>query len=156
MSKLCSVNNGGCSHFCELQAERSVCRCAAGYRLGSDKRTCEPTGKIKWQNQNTAVSRGAVRVLYTLKHDTQYICTNGNKWEQSWNSGPHYKLNRACLLPHMRPWWLVVFNQIKSWCQLTFLSELIYELSFKKVTRQKAGLITLHFSAHIERSQTGL
>uniref|UniRef100_A0A672G0F6 Coagulation factor IX n=1 Tax=Salarias fasciatus TaxID=181472 RepID=A0A672G0F6_SALFA len=40
---LCSVNNGGCSHFCGMQTNRVVCRCAVGYRLGPDRRTCEPT-----------------------------------------------------------------------------------------------------------------
>nr|XP_046266731.1 coagulation factor IXb [Scatophagus argus] len=43
VSKQCSVNNGGCSHFCVMQADLPVCRCAAGYHLGPDKRTCEPT-----------------------------------------------------------------------------------------------------------------
>ncbi|XP_051256528.1 coagulation factor IXb [Dicentrarchus labrax] len=40
--KQCSFNNGGCSHFCVMQAELPVCQCAAGYQLGEDKRTCEP------------------------------------------------------------------------------------------------------------------
>ncbi|XP_040907271.1 coagulation factor IXb [Toxotes jaculatrix] len=44
VTKQCSVNNGGCSHFCVVQAERPVCQCAPGYKLGSDKRSCEPTG----------------------------------------------------------------------------------------------------------------
>uniref|UniRef100_A0A8C2YZR7 Coagulation factor IX n=1 Tax=Cyclopterus lumpus TaxID=8103 RepID=A0A8C2YZR7_CYCLU len=43
--KQCSVNNGGCSHFCVMKAMIPVCRCAAGYRLGPDKRSCEPTVK---------------------------------------------------------------------------------------------------------------
>ncbi|CAB1422597.1 unnamed protein product [Pleuronectes platessa] len=43
-NKQCLVNNGGCSHFCRMQEGTSVCRCAAGYRLGPDKRSCEPTG----------------------------------------------------------------------------------------------------------------
>uniref|UniRef100_A0A8C2WV37 Coagulation factor IX n=1 Tax=Cyclopterus lumpus TaxID=8103 RepID=A0A8C2WV37_CYCLU len=43
VSKQCSVNNGGCSHFCVMKAMIPVCRCAAGYRLGPDKRSCEPT-----------------------------------------------------------------------------------------------------------------
>uniref|UniRef100_A0A3B4VC24 Coagulation factor IX n=1 Tax=Seriola dumerili TaxID=41447 RepID=A0A3B4VC24_SERDU len=43
VTKLCSHNNGGCSHFCMMQVERPVCQCAAGYRLGADKKSCEPT-----------------------------------------------------------------------------------------------------------------
>ncbi|KAF7662518.1 hypothetical protein LDENG_00233700 [Lucifuga dentata] len=43
VTKLCSVDNGGCSHFCVTQSDHAVCRCAAGYKLGADKRSCEPT-----------------------------------------------------------------------------------------------------------------
>ncbi|XP_068600840.1 coagulation factor IXb [Brachionichthys hirsutus] len=42
VSKQCSVNNGGCSHFCVMQAETPLCQCAPGYQLGPDKRTCQP------------------------------------------------------------------------------------------------------------------
>ncbi|XP_018547662.1 coagulation factor IXb [Lates calcarifer] len=44
VAKQCSVNNGGCSHFCVMQAEQPLCHCAAGYKLASDKRSCEPSG----------------------------------------------------------------------------------------------------------------
>uniref|UniRef100_A0A3B4WSY3 Coagulation factor IX n=1 Tax=Seriola lalandi dorsalis TaxID=1841481 RepID=A0A3B4WSY3_SERLL len=43
VTKLCSHNNGGCSHFCVMQGVLPVCQCAAGYRLGQDKKSCEPT-----------------------------------------------------------------------------------------------------------------
>ncbi|KAG7217086.1 hypothetical protein INR49_027626 [Caranx melampygus] len=46
LTKQCSLNNGGCSHFCVMQAEHPVCKCAFGYRLGSDKKSCEPTGSF--------------------------------------------------------------------------------------------------------------
>uniref|UniRef100_A0A665U7N9 Coagulation factor IX n=1 Tax=Echeneis naucrates TaxID=173247 RepID=A0A665U7N9_ECHNA len=42
VTKQCSVNNGGCSHFCAVEGEYPVCHCAAGYRLKPDKRSCEP------------------------------------------------------------------------------------------------------------------
>lgn len=32
-------------HLCVMQARRAVCYCAAGYKLGLDKASCEPTGK---------------------------------------------------------------------------------------------------------------
>uniref|UniRef100_A0A665U7Z0 Coagulation factor IX n=1 Tax=Echeneis naucrates TaxID=173247 RepID=A0A665U7Z0_ECHNA len=44
VTKQCSVNNGGCSHFCAVEGEYPVCHCAAGYRLKPDKRSCEPIG----------------------------------------------------------------------------------------------------------------
>ncbi|KAG9494326.1 hypothetical protein GDO78_001926, partial [Eleutherodactylus coqui] len=40
----CSINNGGCTHFC-IVAENSTsrtCSCASGYKLGDDFRSCEP------------------------------------------------------------------------------------------------------------------
>ncbi|KAM3869152.1 coagulation factor IXb [Diretmus argenteus] len=46
VSKQCSVNNGGCSHFCVMQSVNVVCQCAPGYKLGPDKRSCEPTEKF--------------------------------------------------------------------------------------------------------------
>lgn len=44
VAKQCSINNGGCSHFCKMQGEIPVCRCAAGYSLDQDKSSCKPTG----------------------------------------------------------------------------------------------------------------
>ncbi|KAM4726279.1 coagulation factor IX-like [Anableps anableps] len=43
ITRQCSVNNGGCSHFCTMQGQRPVCQCAGGYKLGTDKKSCEPT-----------------------------------------------------------------------------------------------------------------
>ncbi|XP_028277207.1 coagulation factor IXb [Parambassis ranga] len=42
VAKQCSVNNGGCSHFCSMQSDRTVCQCAAGHKLGPDKKSCVP------------------------------------------------------------------------------------------------------------------
>uniref|UniRef100_A0A3B3UMM6 Coagulation factor IX n=1 Tax=Poecilia latipinna TaxID=48699 RepID=A0A3B3UMM6_9TELE len=41
--KRCSVNNGGCAHFCTTERRRPVCYCAAGYKVGADGKSCEPT-----------------------------------------------------------------------------------------------------------------
>uniref|UniRef100_UPI0037E8EBD6 coagulation factor IXb n=1 Tax=Semicossyphus pulcher TaxID=241346 RepID=UPI0037E8EBD6 len=46
VTKQCSVNNGGCSHFCMMKEDQPVCRCAAGYTLGADKRTCKTTDQF--------------------------------------------------------------------------------------------------------------
>ncbi|KAK5858781.1 hypothetical protein PBY51_002896 [Eleginops maclovinus] len=43
LTKQCLVNNGGCSHFCFMKEDIPVCKCAAGYALAPDKRSCEPT-----------------------------------------------------------------------------------------------------------------
>ncbi|XP_044077859.1 coagulation factor IXb [Siniperca chuatsi] len=62
VAKQCSVNNGGCSHFCVMQGERAVCHCAAGYKLGPDKRSCEPTGQFSCGcvNNSTSVTRSII------------------------------------------------------------------------------------------------
>lgn len=41
----CSVDNGGCAHYCLEEADRRSCGCAPGYRLGDDHLQCEPEGK---------------------------------------------------------------------------------------------------------------
>ncbi|XP_046513797.1 vitamin K-dependent protein C isoform X2 [Equus quagga] len=38
----CSVDNGGCAHYCLEEADRRSCGCAPGYRLGDDHLQCEP------------------------------------------------------------------------------------------------------------------
>uniref|UniRef100_A0A8C6WQ96 Coagulation factor IX n=1 Tax=Neogobius melanostomus TaxID=47308 RepID=A0A8C6WQ96_9GOBI len=43
VAQQCSVDNGGCSHFCEMKKQRVVCLCAPGYELGSDHRSCLST-----------------------------------------------------------------------------------------------------------------
>ncbi|KAK1337041.1 hypothetical protein QTO34_003086 [Cnephaeus nilssonii] len=39
----CSLDNGGCAHYCLEEAGRRRCSCAPGYRLGDDHRQCVPT-----------------------------------------------------------------------------------------------------------------
>ncbi|CAL8265741.1 unnamed protein product [Merluccius merluccius] len=43
IAKQCSVNNGGCAHFCVMHSMRTECQCARGYKLGANKRSCERT-----------------------------------------------------------------------------------------------------------------
>ncbi|XP_006902867.1 PREDICTED: vitamin K-dependent protein C-like [Elephantulus edwardii] len=54
----CSVDNGGCAHYCSEENEGGRhCSCASGYRLGDDHMHCEPTvmfpcGKIVTKKSN--------------------------------------------------------------------------------------------------------
>lgn len=43
----CSVNNGGCEHFCKDDPanKRRSCNCASGYQLMNNHTTCKPVGK---------------------------------------------------------------------------------------------------------------
>ncbi|TDH05204.1 hypothetical protein EPR50_G00139320 [Perca flavescens] len=63
VSKQCLVNNGGCSHFCVMKANIPVCQCAAGYQLGPDKKSCEPTEQFSCGRVNlssTSVTRSII------------------------------------------------------------------------------------------------
>lgn len=43
----CTVNNGGCEHFCRDDPANQCrsCSCASGYQLMNDHTMCEPVGK---------------------------------------------------------------------------------------------------------------
>lgn len=43
----CSVDNGGCEHFCrdDPANQRRSCSCASGYQLMNDHTMCKPVGK---------------------------------------------------------------------------------------------------------------
>ncbi|NWH71265.1 PROC protein, partial [Piaya cayana] len=52
----CSVNNGGCEHFCidDPANQRRACRCASGYQLMDDHVSCKPgvefpCGRVKME-----------------------------------------------------------------------------------------------------------
>ncbi|XP_039109104.1 vitamin K-dependent protein C isoform X1 [Hyaena hyaena] len=42
----CSLDNGGCAHYCVEKEGGRRCRCAPGYRLEDDHLQCEPTVKF--------------------------------------------------------------------------------------------------------------
>ncbi|XP_061595515.1 coagulation factor IXb isoform X2 [Cololabis saira] len=66
VTKQCSVNNGGCGHFCVMQGQRALCRCTAGYTLGSDKKSCEPTGEFSCGQ--VSLPSGSVPRFLTPQH----------------------------------------------------------------------------------------
>ncbi|XP_014878322.1 coagulation factor VII-like [Poecilia latipinna] len=70
MPRRCSVNNGGCAHFCTTERRRPVCYCAAGYKVGADGKSCEPTGPF---------SCGIVSL-------SSGLATRSFRWTQSSNS----------------------------------------------------------------------
>ncbi|CAL9685312.1 unnamed protein product [Knipowitschia caucasica] len=43
LAQQCSLDNGGCSHFCDMKQWQVECHCAPGYKLGPDQKTCTPT-----------------------------------------------------------------------------------------------------------------
>ncbi|KAL7389470.1 hypothetical protein ABVT39_004437 [Epinephelus coioides] len=63
VTKQCSVNNGGCSHFCVMKVDIPVCQCAAGYKLGSDKRSCEPTEQFSCGRVNMSSTSSGRSIL---------------------------------------------------------------------------------------------
>uniref|UniRef100_A0A665U821 Coagulation factor IX n=1 Tax=Echeneis naucrates TaxID=173247 RepID=A0A665U821_ECHNA len=69
VTKQCSVNNGGCSHFCAVEGEYPVCHCAAGYRLKPDKRSCEPIGQRLCAQIQTQLNVRSVRSNPSVEGD---------------------------------------------------------------------------------------
>ncbi|XP_045895566.1 coagulation factor IXb [Micropterus dolomieu] len=63
VAKQCSVNNGECSHFCAMQQEQAMCQCAAGYKLGTDKRSCEPIEQFSCGLVNKVSSTSGTRSI---------------------------------------------------------------------------------------------
>ncbi|XP_020775714.1 coagulation factor IXb [Boleophthalmus pectinirostris] len=43
VARQCSMDNGGCSHFCEMKDQQVACLCAPGYELGPDHSSCIST-----------------------------------------------------------------------------------------------------------------
>ncbi|XP_034033990.1 coagulation factor IXb [Thalassophryne amazonica] len=74
VTQQCSVNNGGCSHFCVMQSDRALCRCAAGYKLGPNKRSCEPAKQFSCGHVNTSTTGSVLNVRSASK--TQVSGTN--------------------------------------------------------------------------------
>ncbi|KAG7516159.1 coagulation factor IX-like [Solea senegalensis] len=71
VTKQCLVNNGGCSHFCMMREELPVCQCAAGYKLGPDKRSCVPTETFSCGKVILSKSESTARFLLTPRTSNQ-------------------------------------------------------------------------------------
>ena len=95
VSKQCSVNNGGCSHFCAMRNEQIVCQCSAGYELGADRMTCEPTGDTK--EVNLSLETELTVLLQTLH--TSHL----HKWKLMGTLELHCANIDSELHPHTRP-----------------------------------------------------
>ncbi|XP_034540008.1 coagulation factor IXb [Notolabrus celidotus] len=63
VTKQCSDNNGGCAHFCVMKGEIPVCRCAANYTIGADKKSCESTGPFSCGRVGPSSSPGGRSAL---------------------------------------------------------------------------------------------
>ncbi|XP_070773675.1 coagulation factor IX-like [Enoplosus armatus] len=66
VAKQCSVNNGGCSHFCVMQGEQALCRCATGYHLGPNKKSCEPTEQFSCGHVNVFATTSTTSVTRSI------------------------------------------------------------------------------------------
>ncbi|XP_069745622.1 coagulation factor X-like [Narcine bancroftii] len=40
--KLCTLENGGCHHYCHVHRDQVKCSCVSGFELGSDGKSCIP------------------------------------------------------------------------------------------------------------------
>ncbi|XP_064522846.1 vitamin K-dependent protein C isoform X2 [Pseudopipra pipra] len=65
----CSVDNGGCDHFCrdDPANQGRSCSCASGYQLMNDHITCKPVGKFLFRRR--AVDEQIIRVDKQVIHE---------------------------------------------------------------------------------------
>ncbi|XP_049598769.1 coagulation factor IX [Syngnathus scovelli] len=73
ISKQCSINNGGCSHFCDMNSIGVRCYCASGYKLANDLVTCEPTGEFSCGRTASAPIPRSVNSTDGAKPDNDII-----------------------------------------------------------------------------------
>ncbi|XP_074527792.1 coagulation factor IXb [Halichoeres trimaculatus] len=59
LSEQCSHDNGGCAHICIMRRNTPVCKCAHGYTLGADRRSCETTDPFSCGLVGTSSTRSA-------------------------------------------------------------------------------------------------
>ncbi|KAA8586765.1 coagulation factor IXb [Etheostoma spectabile] len=78
VTKQCLVNNGGCSHFCVMKAKIPVCQCAAGYELGPDKKSCEPTEQFSCGRVNTSLTSRTRSILTPRSSSTTHSSETKN------------------------------------------------------------------------------
>lgn len=45
--RICSMNNGGCSHVCVDEAWGALCACPVGYKLSPNGAVCEGVSSMK-------------------------------------------------------------------------------------------------------------
>ncbi|KAK7925895.1 hypothetical protein WMY93_008205 [Mugilogobius chulae] len=65
VAQQCSVDNGGCSHFCDMKEQQVVCTCAPGYKLAEDHTSCTPTEPFSCGLVQTASGPTATRSILT-------------------------------------------------------------------------------------------
>uniref|UniRef100_A0A8C0H6D6 Vitamin K-dependent protein C n=1 Tax=Chelonoidis abingdonii TaxID=106734 RepID=A0A8C0H6D6_CHEAB len=62
--KYCKLNNGDCDHFCKAIRNGVECFCATGYVLGTDEKSCTPTGEVdRDKEENTEMMYSVEKVL---------------------------------------------------------------------------------------------
>lgn len=70
VAKQCSVDNGGCSHFCEMKEQRVVCLCAPGYKLNPDHKSCTPTEEFSCGLVNSSSTSRSILTPRTSRNHT--------------------------------------------------------------------------------------
>ncbi|XP_077147052.1 vitamin K-dependent protein C [Ranitomeya variabilis] len=96
----CSINNGGCNHFC-IEAENSTsrrCSCASGYKLGNDFRTCQPAGDFPCGKMKIFNSDYSARLTGAKK---------GRKGDSPWQALLLYEKKIHCGGVLIHPSWVL-------------------------------------------------
>lgn len=85
VAKQCTVDNGGCSHFCEMKEQQVVCLCAPGYELGPDHRSCLPTEPFSCGLVNTSTSGSTSRSILTPRTSNSASSHNISNQDDSYD-----------------------------------------------------------------------
>uniref|UniRef100_A0A3B3ZTI7 coagulation factor Xa n=1 Tax=Periophthalmus magnuspinnatus TaxID=409849 RepID=A0A3B3ZTI7_9GOBI len=75
--ELCENKNGGCEHFCDVEAGSVVCSCADGYFLSDDQQSCD---------SNEPFRCGAVITDHTR---TVFRYDRNQNWAETWSNETH-------------------------------------------------------------------
>ncbi|XP_078415682.1 coagulation factor X-like isoform X1 [Cetorhinus maximus] len=134
--KLCSLDNGGCQHYCRVQRERVKCSCADGYALGLDDKAClaqvpHPCGTTAQHRvQRSAVDSDPVPTNSTaptssnVTNDTNAQSSNpGNILTDTSGNIERILDGQDCPLGEC-PWQVLLIDETgKGFCGGTILSE---------------------------------
>lgn len=97
----CSVNNGGCDHFCRDDPANQCryCSCASGYQLMNDHTMCKPVGKRSMSRLDRGLFKHEVSWFYgRIVFSALYTSFQNMHFMQS-NSVPAFPYSIPTLWP---------------------------------------------------------
>ncbi|KAM3930965.1 vitamin K-dependent protein C [Leptodactylus fuscus] len=96
----CSIDNGGCGHFCieDGNSPSRSCSCASGYKLGDDFRSCIPAAEFPCGKMKIFNSGYSARLTGAKK---------GRKGDSPWQALIYYEKKAICGGVLIHPSWVL-------------------------------------------------